>query len=184
MPLPSTATQTRPPQIPGSPWVIQTHSGSATLTSPATTTDLQDANALHARCSLETRFARYGCARRTLSRIEWAHLINPGRGITWVTRQKGDPAEVDVVALTHLMHTADEGVHELALLVEDSWQSDGLGTALARHAFAVARAQSVRELTLLVSSDNRRMQSILRRLGAALPQVHGTTVNITVPVGT
>nr|AHE39152.1 GCN5-related N-acetyltransferase [Streptomyces sp. FR1] len=181
---PSPATQARPPQAPVSPWVIETHSGLPTLTSPATANDLQDANALHARCSLETRFARYGSARRTLARTEWAHLINPERGITWITRQDRDPAEADVVALTHLMHTDDEGVRELALLVEDSWQSEGLGTALAQHALAVARAESVRKLTLLVGSDNRRMQSILRRLGATLPAARGTTVNITVPVGT
>lgn len=181
---PSHATQASPPQAPASPWVIRTHSGLPTLTSPATPDDLQDANALHARCSLETRFARYGSARRTLSRTEWAHLINPDRGITWVTRQDGDPAEADVVALTHLMRTECEGVHELALLVEDLWQSEGLGTALARHALAVARAESVRELTLLVGSGNRRMQSILRRFGAAVPPARGATVNITVPVGT
>ncbi|MEV7887500.1 N-acetyltransferase family protein [Streptomyces sp. NPDC002817] len=164
--------------------MIQTHSGLPTLTSLATADDLQDANALHARCSLETRFARYGGARRTLSRAEWAHLINPERGITWVTRQDGDPAEADVVALTHLMHTDTEGVRELALLVEDSWQSEGLGTALARHALAVARTESVRELTLLVVSGNRRMQSMLRRFGIVLPPARGTTVNIAVPVGT
>ncbi|WP_019061547.1 GNAT family N-acetyltransferase [Streptomyces prunicolor] len=155
-----------------------------TLTSPATPDDIQDANALHARCSLETRFARYGAARRTLSRAEWEHLTNPDRGITWATRPAGDPAEADVVALTHLMHTEDEGVHELALLVDDSWQGQGLGSALARNVLAVARTTSVRELTLLVGSDNRRMQSILRRLGAVLPPARGTTVNIVVPVGT
>ncbi|MFD7954394.1 hypothetical protein ACFV4X_12955 [Streptomyces ardesiacus] len=53
------------------------HTGTRTITRPATLDDFNAVNALHDRCSLATRFARYQAARRSLRLAEFHHLTRP-----------------------------------------------------------------------------------------------------------
>ncbi|MDX3694847.1 GNAT family N-acetyltransferase [Streptomyces europaeiscabiei] len=151
----------------------------AYATRPAVPEDLPAINALHGRCSLATRFARYQCARSSLKESEYQHLLDAGS--TWVTT----PADSDevVIAVTHLLHTSTPAVRELALLIDEAWQGQRLGGRLADLALDAARADpSCRAVSVLTGATNRRMLRILRRRGAVIPPAHGPTLDITLTV--
>ncbi|MFF7953698.1 GNAT family N-acetyltransferase [Streptomyces griseorubiginosus] len=158
-----------------------THPHTQTVTRPADLDDLDGVNALHERCSLQTRFARYQAARRSLRLTEFQHLTRPDHSLTWVTYPMGDPHQL--VATTNLVRTADAGAAELGIMIEDSWQNRGLGTALVRYARTQARALGCSTLVVMTSSDNVRVLKIMRALGATLPAIQGSTVDLMVPVG-
>jgi GNAT superfamily N-acetyltransferase len=85
------------------------------------------------------------------------------------------------------MRTADPSgrlgpdVLELAILVRDDAQGQGLGTALARFAFDVAHGAGARAVTLTLASTNRRMAAIARGLGAQPWKVSGPASEVTIP---
>ncbi|GLX49113.1 hypothetical protein Shyhy01_20630 [Streptomyces hygroscopicus subsp. hygroscopicus] len=154
--------------------------GRSTLTRPAVTGDLDAVNAMHARCSPESRHRRYQTARQRLTPSEWRSLTAPERGLTWVTRPADD---LDlVIAATHLLHTPAARTGELAILVEDAWQSVGLGTSLVRRALREAHRLGMASVHVLTDRDNRRMLSICRSLGARVRKAEGPAVDLTLPV--
>ncbi|MFH9089707.1 GNAT family N-acetyltransferase [Streptomyces sp. NPDC017673] len=154
--------------------------GRATLTRPAGPTDHTAVNAMHARCSAESRHRRYQTARQRLTRSEWQSLTAPDRGLTWVTRPADAPDFV--IAATHLLRTPVARTGELAILVEDAWQSVGLGTKLVRRALGEAYRLGMASVHVLTDRDNHRMLSICRSLGARVREAQGPAVDLTLPV--
>jgi GNAT superfamily N-acetyltransferase len=145
---------------------------------------------LHARCSRQSLILRYLTGRRRLSAVEWRALAAPSAGLTWVTHPADDPARV--IAVTHVLRTertpgpspardAGRGPAELALLVDDAWQSRGLGSALAGQAVTVARQHGHSELHALVLSDNRPALALAHLLGAAVTSQGGQCA-VTLPL--
>ena len=57
-----------------------------------------------------------------------------------------------------------EGVSEVAMVVEDSWQHQGLGRRLLDALFDAAEARGIHRFTADVLSDNRRMLALLRQV--------------------
>ncbi|KOV73401.1 hypothetical protein ADL02_40235 [Streptomyces sp. NRRL WC-3723] len=157
-----------------------THAGTQTITRPATLDDFDAVNALHDRCSLATRFARYQAARRSLRLSEFEHLTRSERSLTWVTYPMDDPHQL--VATTNLVRTTEASTAELGIMIEDPWQSRGLGTALVQYARTQARAFRCSSMVVMTGSDNVRMLKIMRTLGAPRPDVHSSTVDLTIPV--
>ncbi|GGV29470.1 GNAT family N-acetyltransferase [Streptomyces sp. PDY-4] len=173
--MPAPAPTTTAPHRPCLP-----HTGTRTLTRPATLDDFDAVNALHNRCSLETRFARYQAARRSLRRGEFHHLTRPGLGLTWVTHPEDDPQRL--IATTNLVRTTEPSTAELGIMIEDPWQSRGLGTTLAQYAREQARTFGCCSMSVVTGLDNVRMLRILRTLGASRPAVHRSTADLTVSV--
>ncbi|MER5431696.1 GNAT family protein [Streptomyces griseoruber] len=155
-----------------------------TLSRPAVLNDLDHVNEMHARCSLKSRYARYGAARRALTPREWRRLCDQAGGITLVTVPRSDPSRV--IAVTCLMRTQASHLRELGILIEDSWQGKGLGTTLTRHMVASARTHALdcQAITATTGGDNQRMLSILRRLGARMSHPSGGTVDALIRVET
>lgn len=83
----------------------------------------------------------------------------------------------------NLVRTAEAGAAELGIMIEDAWQSRGLGTSLVQYARAQARGFGCSSIVVLTSSDNVRVLKIMRSLGAARLAVQGPTVDFTVCVG-
>ncbi|WP_329138214.1 GNAT family N-acetyltransferase [Streptomyces sp. NBC_01476] len=142
-------------------------SGSPTYTRIAVIGDFADVNDMHDRCSPDSRAARYLAGVPKLTGTMWSHLVDRRWGTTWVSRQHGR-----VLAVAHLMQSLGPGgehdptVLELAVLVRDDVQGQGLGTALARFAYAEARSRRGRAIVASMASTNSRAASILRGLGA------------------
>jgi RimJ/RimL family protein N-acetyltransferase len=124
---------------------------------------------MHGRCSSDTLYSRYQTIRTALRKREWDQLIRPGHGLSWVTVPIDAPDTV--VAVSHLLRGDTERCGELALLVEDCWQGEGLGTTLTRGVLSRAADLGMSAVEVLTSSSNRRMNAICRALGArpALP---------------
>jgi GNAT superfamily N-acetyltransferase len=57
---------------------------------------------------------------------------------------------------------------ELAVTVEQEWQSRGIGTELLRRAITVCRNRAIRSIYMICLVANRRMQRIARRFEADL----------------
>lgn len=115
--------------------------GAALVLRPGSASDEDLVSGLHSRCSMKTLFNRYHSGMRALPR-RWVHrLLNPPRGTT-VLAQGGD----QVVALGQLIHTGTPECAEISLLVEDTWQRRGVGTALLSALAADARAAGFSEL--------------------------------------
>jgi GNAT superfamily N-acetyltransferase len=106
--------------------------------------DLSDLDAvadLHSRCSARTLFARYHSGVRTLPRRLLHRLLTPPRGRTLLA-----VCGQDVIGIGQLIRTARPEEAEVSLLIEDSWQQKGIGTALLRRLAGTARAQGHQEL--------------------------------------
>jgi hypothetical protein len=79
--------------------------------------------ALHGRCSADTLFQRYHTGTSTMPR-RWLHrLLMPPRGISVVA-----VCGREVIGLGQLIPGIGE-IAEISLLVDDSWQRKGVGTA-------------------------------------------------------
>ncbi|MGW0777291.1 N-acetyltransferase family protein [Streptomyces sp. NPDC002835] len=154
--------------------------GTATRTREVTPADLEPIQALHRRCSPGSRALRYHTGKPQLSPAGWRLLSDPERGTTLVTT----PAQrMDhIIAMTNVMRTDRQGVGEFAVLVEDAWQSKGLGTALAAHAAEVARRAGHRTLTAAVAAQNVPMLRVLKRLDASPPRAAGPVLDFHVPL--
>ncbi|WP_405014386.1 GNAT family N-acetyltransferase [Kitasatospora sp. NBC_01539] len=135
--------------------------------------DRQAALEMHHRCSPETLRKRYhgpvGDADRYLH-----HLLDPRHGQTLAV----EAADGRIVALAHLMWD-DEGA-EVALLVEDAWQRQGLGVDLLRRMAALALESQVQTVYAVTHSSNTGLISTMRKLSAPLDyQVEDGTLVIT-----
>ena len=62
---------------------------------------------------------------------------------------------------------------ELAVTVEQEWQSRGIGTELLRRAITVCRNRAIRSIYMICLVANRRMQRIARRFEGELLIVDG-----------
>lgn len=71
------------------------------------------------------------------------------------------------VAVAELVQSPGErAVAELALLVRDDYQREGLGLALGRMLHAIAQARGVRQLRIYTLAENVAIVRLVRRLGA------------------
>ncbi|WP_416974628.1 GNAT family N-acetyltransferase [Streptomyces sp. 4F14] len=161
---------------------MTTRTRQTVLTRTAVPDDLDAANLMHLRSSAQSRFARYHSARQTVAPREWAHLCDPSQGTTMITVPQDEPARV--IAVTHLMRTPVPHIRELGILVEDSWQQQGLGTVLVQYTVDLARTHTLdcRGITAMTGSGNRPVLAILRRLNARVTGRDGATLDVMIPV--
>ncbi|TCO56558.1 GNAT family N-acetyltransferase [Actinocrispum wychmicini] len=103
--------------------------------------DVDAVASLHSRCSARTLFARYHSGVRSLPRRLLHRLLTPPRGRTLLA-----VCGREVVGIGQLIRTARPAEAEVSLLVEDSWQHNGIGTALLARLAGTARAEGHSEL--------------------------------------
>ncbi|MCR6488119.1 GNAT family N-acetyltransferase [Amycolatopsis sp. OK19-0408] len=117
------------------PVVLDRPDGAAIVLRRGVPADAGAVSDLHRRCSTATLFRRYHSGVRTVPR-RWLHrLLVPPRG-TSVLAVFGR----DVIGLGQLIGA------EISLLVEDTWQRQGIGTALLARLAVLAEADGVTEL--------------------------------------
>jgi acetyltransferase len=96
-------------------------------------------------------------------------FIDYDRGMALVA-EKEDPQNgtrqiVGIGRLTRA-HGANEG--EMAVLVSDDFQGQGLGTELLRRLIEIGRQEKVERITADILAENRTMQRVCERLGFKL----------------
>lgn len=152
--------------------------------SPLAFADLDDVEALHRRCSSESRYRRYFSAMPTIRRDVIAGLLEAEHGRialgAWIGDRlvgMGNGCPSDAGDL--------DGCVELALLVEDDYQEQGIGTRLAHELVSVASRSGATDFLVLTLPENQTMEQIVRRVAHAVRtgRDHDTvTFRFTAPV--
>jgi RimJ/RimL family protein N-acetyltransferase len=156
--------------------------GTELLVRPATTDDADGVRHLHDRCSPATRQRRYPGGTKGPSSPQLRRLLEPHHGLTLLAVHH-DPAsrENRVVAMANLLTEGDLG--EVAVIVEDTWQRRGIGTALLRRLLAYAGRAGFTALVAHTRADNVAMVHTLRRLGdTGDAERDGSMMSVTLPV--
>ncbi|MGW1835421.1 N-acetyltransferase family protein [Streptomyces sp. NPDC002067] len=153
--------------------VLTLPEGNALTVRRAGPEDLAAAVAMHRRCSPETLARRYhgpvGDADAYLR-----HLLGPHHGRTLAV----ETASGRLVALGHLLWDGEET--EVALLVEDVWQSRGIGADLLRRLVAMAGEDGCGSVYAITQASNTGMVAAMRSLGLPLDyQIEEGTLVIT-----
>jgi RimJ/RimL family protein N-acetyltransferase len=125
--------------------------------------------AFHQRLSQQTVYQRFFAAVRRLS-PQWA------RYLTDVDHQRrealvietGPPEAPELLAVARYEPSGDPTMVEVAFVVEDRWQGQGLGTLLFDALLRAAEARGFRRFRAYVLGDNARMLDLITRFGTVL----------------
>lgn len=126
--------------------------------------DLDEVNRLHERCSLSSLYSRYHGVRSWISPRDWRRLVDPNRGGSWIMEEVGQSGKI--IAVANLILAGADSKADLGLLIEDSWQNQGLGTLFVAHLLKYARAFGCDAIIASVQSDNTPMLRLAFRYGA------------------
>ncbi len=132
--------------------------------------DLPAIQRLHDRASQASLDARYlgGRAPDLADLSRMADRVEE-QGAALVVTLGG--AEGQVIGFGYyVMTTADPVTVEPALLIEDAYQSMGVGSALAQHLLSLAVASGVQVVEMHVAVDNPRIMQMLRATGLPFEQ--------------
>lgn len=147
--------------------------------------DADNVAAMHGRCSEESRYERYFAPVSQWREDQLRRLSGGHRGATLVAIIDSG----DIVGLGNVFPEQPEGQRtaEIAVIVEDSWQGQGLGTSLLQHLIALARRMDFEEVAALVLATNTRMIRMLENTGLAWTQqtdaeLGPTIVRMTAPL--
>jgi RimJ/RimL family protein N-acetyltransferase len=117
-----------------------------------------------ARLSQESRRLRFLGPKTSLSSAELRYLTEVD-GHTHEALCAIDPATGRGVAIGRFVRDHDDPERaEVAITVADDWQGRGLGKIMLSRLVDRAREERIRSFTALVSTDNRGMQALLRRV--------------------
>jgi N-acetylglutamate synthase-like GNAT family acetyltransferase len=78
-------------------------------------------------------------------------------------REEGEERAVALIQIVRVKET----VAEVAAVVRDDYQNDGVGRALCWLAAQTAAARGIRTLQILTQAENRMVRWLVRSLGAA-----------------
>ena len=120
--------------------------------------------ALYDRLSRHTAYQRFFSAMKRLP-PDWAEFL---ANVDYQTRlalviEHDGPAGREVMAVARYERDREPGVAEVAFVVEDGWQGQGLGRILLRELLAAATARGIRRFRAYVLADNYRMLRLLSR---------------------
>lgn len=143
--------------------------------------DAEAVAAMHRRCSERTLYLRY-VSPGDWQTIQMRRLSGGHSGATLVAV---GPAGA-IIGLGNVFPERPDDGHsaEIALLVEDAHQGEGVGTALLRSQLRVAELMSFAEVVAVVLGDNRAMTAMLERTGLSWSkQFEDGTLTMRAPIG-
>jgi GNAT superfamily N-acetyltransferase len=144
----------------------------------ATTVDGPAIEAMFARCSVESRYARFLAPLPTIPAGHLARVLGPSlddRSWVGVRRDRSDT----VLALGSWSRVGTDA--ELALIVEDAWQRRGIGSKFLRMLAETAWNAGVCRLTASVLTESRHVLRMLRAIAGPLSvRADGPVSHVTV----
>ncbi|MCZ7413005.1 GNAT family N-acetyltransferase [Streptomyces sp. WMMC897] len=163
-------------RVPRSRDLLTLPEGNAITVRRADPDDLEDARAMHDRCSEATLTQRYHGPVHDADRY-LAHLLSPRFGRTLAV----ETASGRLVALGHLLWDGDEA--EVALLVEDDWQHRGIGSELLGRLVDMAVEAGFENVYAVTRAANTGMIATMRGLGLPLDyQIEEGTMVLSAPL--
>ena len=128
---------------------------------------------LHQALSERSVYLRYFQPLKLSQRIAHERLtricfIDYDREMAIAVERKNETGQAEIIAIGRLskIHGRDEA--ELAVLVDDPYQHQGLGTALYARLISIARAEGVRKVVSTILAENREMRAICKKHGFIL----------------
>lgn len=120
------------------------------------------------RLSPETVYKRFFRPLRAPSDKDLAYLANVDHD-----RREALVAEVDgeIVAVARYDRIKDTDEAEIAVVVEDAWQGQGIGARLVRKLAALAQSRGMTVFTSTILGENRAAARLLRSVDGH-PDVH------------
>ena len=120
---------------------------------------------LHARLSPRTRYLRFLSPIPTLpdALVRRLACVDHRRRLAVVAEDEGAGC-ADVVALASFS-AVDETTAELAVVVQDDWQRQGIGTALVSTLLDAAEKRGFDRFIATVATDNSIIRRLLNRVG-------------------
>ena len=85
-----------------------------------------------------------------------------------VVEHKKEDGNPEIIAIGRLSRVRGKNEAEMAVLVDDRFQHQGLGTELYQRLIEVARDEHMGSVVSTILSENREMQAICRKLGFQL----------------
>jgi RimJ/RimL family protein N-acetyltransferase len=120
------------------------------------------------RASRQSLYRRFFGAKKNFTEKEIRFFVNVDFinhvALVAVAEEDGHPA---IVGGGRYVVTA-RGAAEMAFMVVDSYQGQGIGAALMRHLTLIAREAGLRELTAEVLSSNKAMLKVFEKSGLPL----------------
>jgi methylglyoxal synthase len=146
-------------------WQLLLADGTEMTARQAVVDDIGAIVALHARCSLTSRLRRYLAGTNCPPQATLERLVDPAHGYTLVV----EDGQGSIVAMANLIWAdAERHTAELALLVEDQWQRQRIGTVLARRLSCLANKAGVQTVQSVIHAGNTPMVRIMAGLGHRL----------------
>jgi len=166
--LPHSAIRPYPNQY-VTPWKMKNKA--ATVIRPIKPEDEPQMVKFHETLSEESVYNRYFSALKLSQRVAHERLIricfnDYDREIALVAElktPKGEEKKILGVGRLSKQHGRNEA--EFAVLVSDSWQTQGLGTELLRRLIEIGRVEKLDRITGQVLADNHAMHHICRKVG-------------------
>jgi GNAT superfamily N-acetyltransferase len=146
---------------------------------PVAEADTDALSALYTRASPRSRYLRFFSAGISVDR-EVERLVTPGDDHVALVAEH-DGLAVGVASYEILSATQAE----IAILVDDAWQGDGIGSLLIEHLAAVARGAGIQELVGDVLASNVPMLRASASLAPGIARHHGedpSVVSVHIPV--
>ena len=128
---------------------------------------------LHQALSERTVYLRYfqplKLSQRTAhERLTRICFIDYDREMALVVEHKKEDGNPEIIAIGRLSRVRGRDDAEMAVLVDDRFQHQGLGTQLYERLIEVARDEQMTSVISTILSENHEMQAICRKLGFLL----------------
>lgn len=124
--------------------------------------DAHGVGAMHRRCSDRALHLRYMSSGRW-PELQMRHLSGGRSGATLVA--VGDDGTIIGLGNVFPESPDEDDIAEIAVLVEDTHQGEGVGTALLRRQLQLAEQMGFSEVMAMVLSENGAMTRMLERTG-------------------
>jgi len=92
-------------------------------------------------------------------------FIDYDREIALVVEHKADDGMSEIIGIGRLSKLRGTSDAEMAVLIDDRYQHQGMGTELYRRLLEVARKEKVKRVVSTILSENRDMRAICQKLG-------------------
>jgi RimJ/RimL family protein N-acetyltransferase len=172
------------PAAPGVPYAIAVTSYGVSLhVRPVEAADRAELAALFARLSDRSRYQRYMGVKPRLSQadLDFLSIVDHRAHEALVAV---DPTDGRIVGETRYVAWGREpGAAELAFVVDDVWQGQGIASLLGAEAVRRAASSGFARLTATTFADNVAARGVLRRLGFTTCSIGAGVVDLSLRFG-
>ncbi len=145
--------------------------GSALLIRPIRGDDAPFLQAFFSRLSPESIFLRFLCQKQELTDVDAAFFANidyQARMAFVAIDEAVDDHHIVAVVRYDKCFKKERGVAEAAIVIEDDYQSQGLGTFLMEQLAIHAREQGIQQFHFSVHYSNSRMLRLIEGIGRTI----------------